>query len=277
MPHEAPRTYPHSALTQSILAAAIRVQEALGPGLLEKPYRLCLAHALRRAGHRVTLEASLDIAFEGLLVPEAYRLDLLVDDTVIVEAKAVETLDRMHQAQLLTLKVRTRWGFRPCAFHIFQTTKGLTSAASAIRLSDQCVALWGFSWVVILTISALPSSVITGFRPRPGASCSMPRHPASRNRSRHRRIVLNPTWRCRAAGRIPTPSASSNRSRARSTNRAGAVFSLAHVSSCLRSSGVSGRALAIRISTSSIRSAVKDRMVPLNEKTIIRGPPTRRV
>ena len=102
MPHEAPRTYPHSALTQSILAAAIRVQEALGPGLLEKPYRLCLAHALRRAGHRVTLEASLDIAFEGLLVPEAYRLDLLVDDTVIVEAKAVEKLDRMHQSQLLT-------------------------------------------------------------------------------------------------------------------------------------------------------------------------------
>jgi iron complex transport system substrate-binding protein len=50
----------------------------------------------------VTLEASLDIAFEGLLVPEAYRLDLLVDDTVIVEAKAVEKLDRMHQAQLLT-------------------------------------------------------------------------------------------------------------------------------------------------------------------------------
>ena len=50
----------------------------------------------------MTLEASLDIAFEGLLVPEAYRLDLLVDDTVIVEAKAVETLDRMHQAQLLT-------------------------------------------------------------------------------------------------------------------------------------------------------------------------------
>ena len=50
----------------------------------------------------MTLEASLDIAFEGLLVPEAYRLDLLVDDTVIVEAKAVEKLDRMHLAQLLT-------------------------------------------------------------------------------------------------------------------------------------------------------------------------------
>jgi len=50
----------------------------------------------------VTLEASLDLAFEGLLVPGAYRLDLLVDDTVVVETKAVETLDHMHQAQLLT-------------------------------------------------------------------------------------------------------------------------------------------------------------------------------
>ena len=102
MPHETPRTYLHASLTKSILAAAIRVQDTLGPGLLEKPYRHCLAHALRQAGHRVTMEASLAIAFDGLLVPDAYRLDLLVDDTVIVEAKAVEKLGPMHQAQLLT-------------------------------------------------------------------------------------------------------------------------------------------------------------------------------
>ena len=98
MPHETPRTYLHASLTKSILAAAIRVQDTLGPGLLEKPYRHCLAHALRQAGHRVTMEASLAIAFDGLLVPDAYRLDLLVDDTVIVEAKAVEKLGPMHQA-----------------------------------------------------------------------------------------------------------------------------------------------------------------------------------
>jgi len=61
MPHEASRTYPRAGLTQSILAAAIRVHDALEPGLLEKPCRVCLAHALRWAGHRVTLEASLDI------------------------------------------------------------------------------------------------------------------------------------------------------------------------------------------------------------------------
>ena len=102
MPHEAPRTYPHASLTQAILAAAIRVQDTLGTGLLEKPYRLCLAHALRQAWHRVALEPSLDIAFDGLLVPEAYRLDLLVDEIVIVEVKAVEALNLMHKAQLIT-------------------------------------------------------------------------------------------------------------------------------------------------------------------------------
>ena len=100
--HDTPRPYPHAGLTHSILAAAMRVQDTLGSGLLEKPYRLCLAHALHRAGHRVTIEASLDIEFEGLLVPEAYRLDLLVDDAVVVEVKAVEKLNTMHQAQLLT-------------------------------------------------------------------------------------------------------------------------------------------------------------------------------
>ena len=102
MPPETTRPYPHAGLTQSILAAAIRVQDALGPGLLEKPYRLCLAHALRQAGHRVATESSLEIAFEGLLVPEAYRVDLLVDELVVVEVKAVETLTTMHKAQLLT-------------------------------------------------------------------------------------------------------------------------------------------------------------------------------
>jgi GxxExxY protein len=102
MSKAAPTPYLHAGLTQSILAAAIRVQDALGPGLLEKPYRLCLAQALRQAGHRVILEVSLAIAYEGLVVPDAYRLDLLVDDTVIVEAKAVEALDPMHRAQLLT-------------------------------------------------------------------------------------------------------------------------------------------------------------------------------
>jgi GxxExxY protein len=68
----------------------------------EKPYQLRVAHALRRAGHHVLTEPALEIAFEGLLVPDAYRLDLLVDDTVVVEVKAVDELNDWHEAQLLT-------------------------------------------------------------------------------------------------------------------------------------------------------------------------------
>jgi GxxExxY protein len=102
MPYESPGKGPHADLTRSILSAAFHVQDALGPGLLEKPYQLCLAHTLRRAGHQVVAEAALNLAFEGLIVPDAYRLDLLVDDTVVLEVKAVDKLNALHQAQLLT-------------------------------------------------------------------------------------------------------------------------------------------------------------------------------
>ena len=96
MPPSVPEDRPHSDLTRSILESAMRVQSALGVGLYEKPYKVCLAHALRQKGHRVLMR----------------------------------------------------------------------------------------------TISALRSSVMTGFIPRPGASCSMPGHPATRNRSLQRRTVL---------------------------------------------------------------------------------------
>jgi GxxExxY protein len=102
MTHDNPGTSPHADLTRSILGVAFHVQDVLGLGLLEKPYQLCLAHALRGKGHHVMTEASLEIAFEGLLVPDAYRLDLLVDDAVIVEVKAIDQLNDWHEAQLLT-------------------------------------------------------------------------------------------------------------------------------------------------------------------------------
>ena len=102
MPHETPKAFPHAGLTRSILGAAMRVQDDLGTGLLEKAYQLCLAHVLRRTGHRVAVEPSLDITYDGLLVPDAYRLDLLVDEIVIVEIKALEALNPRHKAQMLT-------------------------------------------------------------------------------------------------------------------------------------------------------------------------------
>ena len=102
MPQSVPDDRPHSDLTRSILESAMRVQSVLGAGLLERAYKVCLAHALRQKGHRVLVEVHLDIAFEGLLIPDSYLIDLLVDDTVVVEAKTVERLTAIHQAQVLT-------------------------------------------------------------------------------------------------------------------------------------------------------------------------------
>ena len=68
-PRSVPDDRPHSDLTRSILESAMRVQSVLGVGLLEKAYKVCLAHALRQKGHRVLVEVHLDITFEGLLIP----------------------------------------------------------------------------------------------------------------------------------------------------------------------------------------------------------------
>jgi GxxExxY protein len=94
--------YPHQDITQAIIDAAIRIQSALGPGLLEEAYKTCLAHALRERGHKVLREVRLDIVWEGLTVEGAYKMDLVVDDKVVVEAKTVEKLVDAHFAQVNT-------------------------------------------------------------------------------------------------------------------------------------------------------------------------------
>lgn len=94
--------YPHQDITQAIIDAAIRIQSALGPGLLEEAYKTCLAHALREHGHKVLREVRLDIVWEGLTVEGAYKMDLVVDDKVVVEAKTVEKLVDAHFAQVNT-------------------------------------------------------------------------------------------------------------------------------------------------------------------------------
>jgi GxxExxY protein len=97
--HEAGE-HPHMEVTEAIIGAAIQVQKALGPGLLEEPYKACLAHTLREKGHKVLREVRLDLAYEGLHIPDAYILDLVVDGKVVVEAKAVDRLADVHVAQV---------------------------------------------------------------------------------------------------------------------------------------------------------------------------------
>ena len=92
--------YPHRDVTEAIILAAIAVQKALGPGLLEDAYKACLAHELRLNGHKATREVHLDITYKELSVTNAYIIDLVVDDKVLVEAKAIEKFSDANFAQL---------------------------------------------------------------------------------------------------------------------------------------------------------------------------------
>jgi len=89
-------------ITGAVIDGAMHVHSALGPGLLESAYEACLLHELRKRGLRVDSQAILPIEFDGAKVDAGYRIDLLVEEAVIVELKAVEKILPIHQAQLLT-------------------------------------------------------------------------------------------------------------------------------------------------------------------------------
>lgn len=92
----------HGELTDRILSAAISVHRSLGPGLLESAYKECLAERLRSSGLEVVRERAIPLTYEGLDIPEAYRADIIINGTVLVELKSVERLLPIHEAQILT-------------------------------------------------------------------------------------------------------------------------------------------------------------------------------
>ena len=89
-------------LTEQIIGAAMRVHTALGPGLLESAYEACLAYELAKTGLAVERQKRLPITYGDLELEEGYRIDLLVEKTVIVELKAITRIEDIHQAQLLS-------------------------------------------------------------------------------------------------------------------------------------------------------------------------------
>lgn len=99
------RIGPEAAINRisgAVVDAAMRVHSVLGPGLLESAYEACLAHELRARGVNVTTQVGLPVVYEGARLDLGYRIDLLVEDAVIVEVKAVEALAPIHEAQLLS-------------------------------------------------------------------------------------------------------------------------------------------------------------------------------
>jgi GxxExxY protein len=87
-------------ISRDIIDSAIKIHTVLGPGLLESAYEACLEHELRRRKHKVLRQVILPVVFEGMNVDLGYRIDLIIDDRVLVELKACEALHPIHKAQL---------------------------------------------------------------------------------------------------------------------------------------------------------------------------------
>ncbi len=87
---------------EMLLGCAIRVHSALGPGLLESAYEACLLYELEKAGLKATRQVPVPLMYNEVELDVGYRIDLLVEEIVIVEVKAVEQLLPIHTAQLLS-------------------------------------------------------------------------------------------------------------------------------------------------------------------------------
>jgi GxxExxY protein len=89
-------------ITSIILSAAIGIHRALGPGLLESAYLTCLVHELVAAQLRIERQKALPLVFRGVTIECAYRADLVVEESVLIEVKGLETLAPIHSQQLYT-------------------------------------------------------------------------------------------------------------------------------------------------------------------------------
>lgn len=89
-------------LSYEITGCAITVHKALGPGLLESVYQKCLTHELSKRGYSVIQQVAVPVYYDDQVIDTELRLDLLVNDTIVIELKAVENTLPVHEAQLLT-------------------------------------------------------------------------------------------------------------------------------------------------------------------------------
>jgi GxxExxY protein len=91
-----------NVITEAILKAAFEVHTTMGPGLLENIYETCLAYELRQMGYIVEKQVTLPVIYKGIQMDTGLRMDLLVNNCVIIEIKAIEKILPIHEAQLIT-------------------------------------------------------------------------------------------------------------------------------------------------------------------------------
>ena len=109
-----------------IIKAALKVHSGLGLGLLESAYEACLVHELRKSGLDVQNQVPLPIVYDGVTLDVGYRIDLVVEDLVLVEIKAIEEIAPIHQAQLLSyLKLSGKSLGLIINFHVSHLKEGI--------------------------------------------------------------------------------------------------------------------------------------------------------
>ena len=91
-----------NAITGNIISAAMKVHTAMGPGLQESVYQTCLQHELEKSGLDVHREVAIPVTYDGLKLDAKFRIDMLVENLVIVELKCADALLPIHKAQILT-------------------------------------------------------------------------------------------------------------------------------------------------------------------------------
>jgi GxxExxY protein len=86
----------------AVVHAAFTIHKELGPGLLERIYEVCIEHELKKAGYKVKRQVNIPISYDGIWFDEGLRLDLLIEDRVIVELKAVDVVNPVWEAQIIS-------------------------------------------------------------------------------------------------------------------------------------------------------------------------------
>ena len=89
-------------ITEKIIGCAIEVHKQLGPGLLESAYEECLAYELQSLGFKIERQKAVPVVYKNIKLDCGYRLDILVEDRIILELKSVDVLNPVHEAQILT-------------------------------------------------------------------------------------------------------------------------------------------------------------------------------
>jgi GxxExxY protein len=96
-------------IAKNIVHCAYKVHKELGPGLLEKVYEICLVHELEKYGYNVKRQVEIPIVYDGMIFKEGLRLDIVVEDEIIIEVKAVELVNAVWEAQIISqLKITNK-------------------------------------------------------------------------------------------------------------------------------------------------------------------------